>query len=68
MELYSNTIRHIYNIHIASLQLPYGRRESHGTVYMEIKTFHITIFIFIILVLEGLWHLVLLAYNGLMFG
>ena len=50
MELYSNTIRHSYNIHIASLQLPYGRRESLGTVYMEIKTFHITIFIFIILV------------------
>ena len=50
MELYSNMIRHSYNIHIASLQLPYGRRESLGTVYMEIKTFHITIFIFIILV------------------
>ena len=68
MELYSNVIRHSYNIHIASLQLPYGRRESLGTVYMEIKTFHITIFIFYYFGLEGLWHLVLLAYNGLMFG
>ena len=50
MELYNTMIRHSYNIHTASLQLPYGRRESLGTVYMEIKTFHITIFIFIILV------------------
>ena len=50
MELYNNMVRHSYNIHIASFQLPYGRRESLGTVYMEIKTFHTTIFIFIVLV------------------
>ena len=48
MKLYNSTIAYIYNNNLTSVKPPYGRGESLGTAHTYIKSFHNSIFVFIL--------------------
>ena len=66
MNLYNNAIAYIYNNILTSNKPLCSRGESLDTVHICIISFHNSIFIFILVWVGGLWHLVLLTHNGLM--
>ena len=66
MNLYNNAIAYIYNNILTSNKPLCVRGESLGTAHICLISFHNSIFIFIVVWVGRMWHLVLLAPHSLM--